>query len=164
MAEKGLKSNVVGLFGGTMLGISSMAPAYALTATLGILAAAVGAQTPVVIIAGFLPMFFAAYAYRGGVGLVLILCLGLILAGLVIMAILRVRHPAFFRGETVIHESVDEHMAKPSRGVMMILLRQGDHHAMRAQPFDKLRTPPIEARHERPLTSSGRIRASRAAS
>jgi amino acid transporter len=64
MADKGLKSNVVGLFGGTMLGISSVAPAYALTATLGILAASVGAKTPVVIIAGFLPMFFAAYAYR----------------------------------------------------------------------------------------------------
>ena len=64
MADKGLKSNVVGLFGGTMLGISSVAPAYALTATLGLLAAAVGAKTPVVIIAGFLPMFFAAYAYR----------------------------------------------------------------------------------------------------
>ena len=62
MADKGLKSNVVGLFGGTMLGISSVAPAYALTATLGILAASVGANTPVVIIAGFLPMFFAAYA------------------------------------------------------------------------------------------------------
>jgi amino acid transporter len=64
MADKGLKSNVVGLFGGTMLGISSVAPAYALTATLGILAASVRAKTPVVIIAGFLPMFFAAYAYR----------------------------------------------------------------------------------------------------
>ena len=59
MADKGLKSNVVGLFGGTMLGISSVAPAYALTATLGLLVAAVGAKTPVVIIAGFLPMFFA---------------------------------------------------------------------------------------------------------
>jgi amino acid transporter len=59
-----LKSNVVGLFGGTMLGISSVAPAYTLTATLGILAASVGAKTPVVFIAGFLPMFFAAYAYR----------------------------------------------------------------------------------------------------
>ena len=45
-------------------GISSVAPAYVLTATVGILAMAVGAQTPVVIIAGFLPMFFAAYAYR----------------------------------------------------------------------------------------------------
>ena len=46
MAEKGLKSNVVGLFGGIMLGISSVAPAYTLTATLGLLTAAVGAQTP----------------------------------------------------------------------------------------------------------------------
>jgi len=64
MAEKGLKSNVVGLFGGTMLGISSVAPAYTLTITLGFLAVTVGAKTPVVFIAGFLPMFFAAYAYR----------------------------------------------------------------------------------------------------
>ena len=64
MAEKGLKSDAVGLFGGTLLGISSVAPAYVLTATVGILAMAVGAQTPVVIIAGFLPMFLAAYAYR----------------------------------------------------------------------------------------------------
>jgi amino acid transporter len=64
LADKGLKGNVVGLFGGTMIGISSIAPAYALTATLGILAASVGAKTPVVIIAGFLPMFFAAYTYR----------------------------------------------------------------------------------------------------
>jgi len=64
MADKGLKSNVVGLFGGTMLGISSVAPAYVLTITLGTLAVSVGAKTPVVIIAGFLPMFFAAYAYR----------------------------------------------------------------------------------------------------
>ena len=64
MADKGLKSDSVGLFGGTLLGISSVAPAYVLTATVGILAMAVGEQTPVVIIAGFLPMFFAAYAYR----------------------------------------------------------------------------------------------------
>ena len=64
MADKGLKSNAVGLFGGTLLGISSVAPAYVLTATVGILAMAVGEKTPVVIIAGFLPMFFAAYAYR----------------------------------------------------------------------------------------------------
>ena len=35
-----------------------------LTATVGILAVAVGEKTPVVIIAGFLPMFLAAYAYR----------------------------------------------------------------------------------------------------
>jgi hypothetical protein len=125
MAEKGLKSNVVGLFGGTTLSISSVAPAYALTATLGILAASVG-TTPVVIIAGFLLMLFfvliitlrdsaspdyGSGASIGGVGLVLILGLGLILAGLVIMAILRVRQPAFFRGETIIHESA--HAMRP---------------------------------------------------
>lgn len=64
LQDKGLSRNAVGLFGGTILGISSVAPAYALTATLGILVAEAGLKMPVVIIAGFLPMFFAAYAYR----------------------------------------------------------------------------------------------------
>jgi hypothetical protein len=143
MADKGLKSNVVGLFGGTMLGMSSVAPAYALTATLGILAASVGAKTPVVIrhqlfnnafnfvfkflfplLGGLGPFFvliitrrnsaspdYGSGASIGGVGLVLILGLGLILAGLVLMAILRVRQPAFFRGETLKHESA--HAMRP---------------------------------------------------
>ena len=61
---KGLAGNSVGLLGGTVLGISSVAPAYALTATLGILVAEAGSKMAVVLIAGFLPMFFAAYAYR----------------------------------------------------------------------------------------------------
>ena len=47
----------------------------------------------------------------GGVGLVLVLGLGLILVGLIFMAILRVRQPAFFRGETIIHESA--HAMRP---------------------------------------------------
>src|SRR5262245_30014349 len=64
LQEKGLSHNAVGLIGGTVLGISSVAPAYALTATIGILVAEAGIKMPVVIIAGFLPMFFAAYAYR----------------------------------------------------------------------------------------------------
>ena len=64
LVDKGLTEGAVGLFGGTILGISSVAPAYALTATVGLLVAAVGAKMPVIIIAGFLPMFFAAYAYR----------------------------------------------------------------------------------------------------
>ena len=64
LRDKGLTEGAVGLFGGTILGISSVAPAYALTATIGILVAEAGAKIPVVIIAGFLPMFFAAYAYR----------------------------------------------------------------------------------------------------
>jgi amino acid transporter len=64
LVDKGLSEGAVGLFGGTVLGISSVAPAYALTATIGILVAEAGAKMPVIIIAGFLPMFFAAYAYR----------------------------------------------------------------------------------------------------
>lgn len=62
--DKGLSHNAVGVLGGTVLGISSVAPAYALTATIGILVAEAGSKMAVVIIAGFLPMFFAAYAYR----------------------------------------------------------------------------------------------------
>lgn len=61
---KGLSEGSVGLFGSVILGISCVAPAYALTATIGLLVGEVGVKTPVVIIAGFLPMFFAAYAYR----------------------------------------------------------------------------------------------------
>ena len=61
---KGLSRNSVGVFGSVVLGISSVAPAYALTATIGILATQAGSKMAVVIIAGFLPMFFAAYAYR----------------------------------------------------------------------------------------------------
>ena len=64
LVDKGLSEDAVGLFGSTILGISSVAPAYALTATIGILVAAAGTKMPVVIIAGFVPMFFAAYAYR----------------------------------------------------------------------------------------------------
>lgn len=64
LQDKGLSHNSVGVLGSTILGISSVAPAYALTATIGILVAEAGAKMMVVIIAGFLPMFFAAYAYR----------------------------------------------------------------------------------------------------
>jgi amino acid transporter len=64
LRDKGLSHDAVGLLGGTVLGISSVAPAYALTATIGILVAESGDKMPVIIIAGFLPMFFAAYAYR----------------------------------------------------------------------------------------------------
>jgi amino acid transporter len=62
--DKGLSANAVGLLGGTVLGISSVAPAYALTATIGLVVAVAGVKMPIIFIAGFLPMFFAAYAYR----------------------------------------------------------------------------------------------------
>ncbi len=62
--EKGLSANSVGLLGGTVLGISCVAPAYTLTATIGLVAAVAGVKMPVIFIAGFIPMLFAAYAYR----------------------------------------------------------------------------------------------------
>jgi amino acid transporter len=64
LQDKGLSQNSVGLLGGTVLAISSVAPAYALTATIGLLVAEVGEKVPVILICGFLPMFFAAFAYR----------------------------------------------------------------------------------------------------
>ncbi|HEY5882547.1 MAG TPA: APC family permease [Nakamurella sp.] len=62
--DKGLASGSVGLLGGTILGISSVAPAYTLTATIGLVVGYAGVKMPIIFIAGFLPMFFAAYAYR----------------------------------------------------------------------------------------------------
>nr|WP_245650000.1 APC family permease [Millisia brevis] len=50
--------------GAITLGVSSVAPAYTLTATLGLVVLAVGVQMPAVFIAGFIPMFLTAYAYR----------------------------------------------------------------------------------------------------
>jgi amino acid transporter len=64
LESKGLSQNSVGVLGSVVLGISSVAPAYTLTATIGILVTQAGSKMAVVIIAGFLPMFFAAYAYR----------------------------------------------------------------------------------------------------
>ena len=47
-----------------MLGVSCVAPAYALTATLGPTVSEVGLQMPAVFLAGFIPMLLVAYAYR----------------------------------------------------------------------------------------------------
>jgi amino acid transporter len=64
LQEKGLSRNSVGLLGGIILAISCVAPAYTLTATIGLLGSEAGAQIPAILIGGFVPMFFAAYAYR----------------------------------------------------------------------------------------------------
>lgn len=61
---KGLSKNSIGLIGGIILAISCVAPAYTLTATVGLLANDVGVKTPAIFLLGFLPMFFAAFAYR----------------------------------------------------------------------------------------------------
>ncbi|MCG6494403.1 amino acid permease [Kitasatospora sp. A2-31] len=62
--EKGLRAGALGLFSSVVLGISSTAPAYSLAATLGLIAAGVGLQTPVVIMLAFVPMLLIAHAYR----------------------------------------------------------------------------------------------------
>jgi amino acid transporter len=61
---KGLSKNSVGLLASVVLGISSIAPVYALTATLGPTVTEVGLQMPAIFLAGFLPMLLVAYAYR----------------------------------------------------------------------------------------------------
>ncbi|MEU5160546.1 APC family permease [Streptomyces sp. NPDC020875] len=61
---KGLGGNSVGLMGSTVIGISTVAPVYCLTSTLGATAAVVGLQMPAIFLAGFLPMLLVAFAYR----------------------------------------------------------------------------------------------------
>ncbi|WP_067825105.1 APC family permease [Nocardia inohanensis] len=62
--DKGLAAGKIGTFSGAVLGISTVAPGYTLTASIGLIVAAVGLKMPAVIIAGFVPMFLTAYAYR----------------------------------------------------------------------------------------------------
>ncbi|MGW2662989.1 APC family permease [Nocardia tengchongensis] len=61
---KGLATGKVGTFAGAILSIASIAPAYTTTASMGLIVAAVGLKMPALLIAGFVPMFLAAYAYR----------------------------------------------------------------------------------------------------
>jgi amino acid transporter len=62
--DKGLKSGALGLLSSVVIGVSSTAPGYSLAATIGFVAAAVGLQSPAVILLAFVPMLFIAYAYR----------------------------------------------------------------------------------------------------
>jgi amino acid transporter len=64
LTSKGLAEGKVGTLSGAILGISSVAPGYTLPASIGVIVAAVGLKMPAVFIAGFIPMFLTAYAYR----------------------------------------------------------------------------------------------------
>jgi amino acid transporter len=50
--------------GGAVIGVSTVAPVYCLTATLGPTVGEVGLQMPAIFLAGFLPMLLVAFAYR----------------------------------------------------------------------------------------------------
>ncbi|MEU1781096.1 APC family permease [Streptomyces abikoensis] len=61
---KGLSGGSVGLLGSSVIGISTVAPVYCLTSTLGPTVGKAGVQMPAVFLAGFLPMLLVAFAYR----------------------------------------------------------------------------------------------------
>jgi amino acid transporter len=58
-----LKHGTLSLFDSTMIATASVAPAYSLAATIGLLVAAVSLQAPAAILVSFFPVFFIALAY-----------------------------------------------------------------------------------------------------
>ncbi|MEA9984857.1 MULTISPECIES: APC family permease [Subtercola] len=64
LSAKGLSAGTIGILGATVIGISCIAPAYTLTASLGPTVAVVGTQMPGIFLVGFLPMLLVALGYR----------------------------------------------------------------------------------------------------
>ena len=62
--DKGLRAGALGTLDAVSIGVASTGPAYSMAATLGIIAAVVGAQTPAVVVLAFLPVFCAALGYH----------------------------------------------------------------------------------------------------
>ena len=60
VADKGLQHDSVGLLAAVAMSVSSVAPAYALTATLGLTVTEVGLQTPAIFLVGFVPMLLVS--------------------------------------------------------------------------------------------------------
>jgi amino acid transporter len=62
--DKGLKGGALGLLSSTVIGISSVAPAYSLASALGFVVLDVGVHSPAVMILAFVPMLLVAFAYQ----------------------------------------------------------------------------------------------------
>ncbi|OBI11853.1 amino acid transporter [Mycobacterium sp. E2497] len=67
--SKGLRGGALGLISGVVVGLASMAPAYSLAATLGLIVASGGGQlagvkAPAVVLLSFIPIYLIAVAYR----------------------------------------------------------------------------------------------------
>lgn len=58
-----LKHGTLSLFDSTMIATASVAPAYSMAATIGLLVAAVGLSSPAAILVSFFPVLFVALAY-----------------------------------------------------------------------------------------------------
>jgi len=61
--EKGLKVGAIGLLSSIVMGVASTAPAYSLAATLGLVVAAIGLQSPIVAALAFVPMLLTSIGY-----------------------------------------------------------------------------------------------------
>ncbi|PDP85350.1 amino acid transporter [Glycomyces fuscus] len=61
---KGLSKGAIGLLGGLVIGVSTIAPAYTLSGALGPTASAVGEHLPAILLIGFVPMLLVAIGYR----------------------------------------------------------------------------------------------------
>jgi len=63
--DKGLRQSAIGLISSIVIGTASVAPAYSLAATLGLVVAAVGLQSPIIMLLAFVPMLLIAFGYQG---------------------------------------------------------------------------------------------------
>jgi amino acid transporter len=62
-SARGLRSDALNLLASVVFGVASVAPAYSLAATVGLVAAAVGLATPFVMILAFIPMVLVASGF-----------------------------------------------------------------------------------------------------
>jgi amino acid transporter len=62
-AGKGLKPNALSLVANIVIGVASVAPAYSLAATLGLIIVAVGVLSPIVVVLAFVPMLLVSIGY-----------------------------------------------------------------------------------------------------
>jgi amino acid transporter len=61
---KGLRAGILDLGDSVMIGLASTAPVYSLAATLGLIVAVNGNYTPLILLLGFVPVLFIAFAFR----------------------------------------------------------------------------------------------------
>jgi amino acid transporter len=62
-SAKGLQSGALNLFASIVFGVASVAPAYSLAATVGLIAAVVGLASPFIMLAAFVPMLLVASGF-----------------------------------------------------------------------------------------------------
>jgi amino acid transporter len=64
VGDKGLQAGALGLVGNVVIGLSAVAPAYSLAATLGFVVLQVQEKAPAMFVLAFIPMLLVAFAYK----------------------------------------------------------------------------------------------------